>query len=93
LFDEAFFSFLRIFFNFVLISSVSFRRLEKPVARWWAKHAALEHIFRCFDSPQPELFHLLIAVLLRIVESPKFDAKVTFKANSLLDKWCIFDTH
>jgi hypothetical protein len=35
----------------------------------------------------------LIAVLLRIVESPNFDAKVTFEANSLLDKWRIFDTH
>jgi hypothetical protein len=35
----------------------------------------------------------LIAVLLRIVESPKFDAKVIFEANSLLDKRRIFDTH
>ena len=34
----------------------------------------------------------MIAVLLRIVESP-FDAKVTFETNLLLDKWRIFDTH
>ena len=76
------------------VGSAKLKRLQKiGVARWWAKHAALEHIFGCFDSPQPELFHLLIAILLRIVESPKFDAKVTFEANSLLDKWRIFDTH
>jgi len=77
-----------------MVGSAKLKRLQKiGVARWWTKHAALEHIFGCFDSQQPELFHLLIAVLLRIVESPKFDAKVTFEANSLLDKWRIFDTH
>lgn len=74
--------------------SAKLKRLQKiGETRWFAKHAALEHIFGSFHSPQPEMFQLLIKVLSQIIESPTFDASVTFQANALLDKWRLFDTH
>lgn len=39
---------------------------EKPLV---GKHAILKYIFGSFASPQLELFHLMIAVLLRIAET------------------------
>ena len=60
-------------------------------SRWWSKQAALKNILGTFDNPQTEYFCLLLEVLSVIKSSSLFEAKTTFEASVLLEKWTRFD--
>jgi len=59
------------------------KRVQHGATRWWLKQVGRERVLGSFV--------ILLQVLQCIKVSPKFDSKVTFKANALLKKWCTFN--
>ena len=71
------------------------RRLQKVNStRWWSKDRALHSIFDDLNVPLVECkkFISLLVCLFTIANSDDFASDVVFKAKSLLDNWCKFES-
>ena len=73
------------------IGEDSLRRLKKiGDTRWTSKDQALEAIFGCFGTMNPQHLVLLLVALHYIATSEEFEPKVSYEANNLRNHWLNF---
>ena len=73
------------------VCSAKLKKLQKiGDTRWWTKQAALETIFGPFNNTKNGTYFVMLKVFSDIVNPPKFNAKASFDASMLLEKWLQF---
>ena len=73
------------------VGSAKPKKLQKVGnTRWWSKQAALETIFGPFNNTKNGTYFVMLNVLNDIVNLPKLNAKQSFEASTLLEKWLQF---
>ena len=74
-----------------VVGSAKLKKLQKiGDTRWWSKQAALETIFGPYNNQKSGTYFVMLKVLNEIVNHPKFNAKASFEASTLLEKWLQF---
>ncbi len=74
-----------------VVGSAKLKKLQKiGDTRWWSKQAALETIFGPYNNQKSGTYFVMLKVLNDIVNHPKFNAKASFEASTLLEKWLQF---
>ena len=74
-----------------VVGSAKLKKLQKiGDTRWWSKQAALETIFGPYNNQKSGTYFVMLKVLNDIVNHPKFNAKASFEASTLLEKWLRF---